>query len=114
MHKRPFRIDEEATKARNFASKFSYVSKRIHPDSDHQCEYLAGLDVARRRKQVFERDEYRCWDCGAHVTWGQGHMAHGGNTKVSRCDCMENLKTKCLNCHMIREHGREPRWGATA
>lgn len=112
MHKRPHRIDEEATKARHFVSKFSYVSRRIHTDSDHQCEYLAGLeDVGKRRREVFERDEWRCVNCAKKITWETGHMHHSGNTKIERCECLENLKTLCADCHLVREHGRFPRFG---
>jgi hypothetical protein len=112
MHRSPHKLDAEATALRNFASKYSYVSRRIHPGTDHQCEYLAGLeDVGKRRREVFERDEWRCVGCAAPITWETGHMAHGGNTKISRCSCLENLKAKCETCHMVREHGRFPRFG---
>ena len=115
MHKTPHQLDEAATKTRNFASRYSYVSRRIHPGTEHQCEYLAGLeDVGKRRHEVFERDEWRCVDCGEPINWHNGHMAHGGNTKVSRCYCLENLKTKCFTCHMVKEHGRFPRFGESA
>ena len=113
MHKRKFRPDKAATKARRFESRYSYVSTRIHPDSGppHQCQYLAGLeDIQAVRLEVFERDGYKCVDCGTVVTWDNGHLAHGGNTKISRCDCAENLKTKCWDCHMLREHNREVRF----
>lgn len=114
MHRRPHKLDAVSTAAAHFASEYSYVSRRVHPGTDHQCEYLSGLeDVGKRRREVFERDEYRCVDCGERVTWDRGHMAHGGNTKIERCDCPENLRTKCWKCHMIREHGREPRFGGT-
>ena len=112
MHRNQFRPDKEATKARHFESRYSYVSRRIHPETEHGCEYLAGLkDIGARRLEVFERDAYTCVDCGTRVSWNSGHMAHGGNTKISRCFCPENLKTKCFDCHMVKEHGRFPRWG---
>lgn len=107
MHKNPFKLDAEATKARHYHSRYSYVSKRIHPDSDppHQCEYLCGLvDVGERRQLVFERDKFACVDCGKPVTWTGGHMAHGGHTKISRCECLENLSTKCKDCHIGNDH----------
>jgi hypothetical protein len=40
----------------------------------------------------------------------RGHVAHGGNTKVTRCWCPENLTLKCYVCHMLKEHNREPKW----
>lgn len=116
MHKRQFRPDKAATKARHFESRYSYVSTRIHPGTENQqCEYLAGDDCEPRRREVFERDDYKCVDCGAPVPWDgsleiRGHLAHGGNTKISRCWCLQNLSTKDFRCHMIVEHGREVRW----
>lgn len=110
MHKRQFRPDKAATKAAKFHSRYSYISQRLHPNSDppHQCQYLAGLeDIGVVRAEVFERDGYKCVDCGTPITWRTGHLAHGGNTKISRCDCPANLKTKCVTCHMVREHNRE-------
>lgn len=111
MHRRPHKLDAEATKARKFISKFSYVSRRIHPGTEKNCEYLAGSDVSKRRREVFERDEWRCVDCGTRITWESGHMAHKGNTKISRCTCLENLSCKCLGCHLVVEHGRVTRFG---
>jgi hypothetical protein len=109
LHKNPFRRDAEATKAMHFASKYSYVSRRIHPGSDHPCVYLAGLeDIEKRRLIIFTRDKFSCVDCGAKVSWDTGHLAHGGHTKISRCDCLENLKTKCHECHKANDHhGRD-------
>lgn len=111
MHRRPHRIDVKATKAAHFLSKFSYVSLRIHPGTNHQCVYLAGDDCGVRRRDVFARDSYRCVDCGGNINWEIGQLAHGGSTKVSRCWCFENLRTKCYACHMVKEHGRFPRFG---
>ena len=113
MHNRPIRPDPIATKAAKFLSCYSYVSFRIHPGTEEsvfpqQCVYLAGADVGMRREEVFERDGNRCMECG---TTANLQMAHGGNTKVSRCECMQNLKTKCYACHILKEHAREPQLG---
>lgn len=110
MHLRPHKIDLEATKAAGFASRYSYISHRIHTGTEHQCEYLAGQDCEPRRLQVFSRDEFKCVDCGKEITWESGHLAHGGNTKVSRCWCACNLKTKCSDCHLVLDHKRFPQW----
>jgi hypothetical protein len=110
MHTHPFRKDAAATKAAGFASRFSYVSFRIHPESDppHQCVYLAGLeDIGKRRAEVFKRDGNRCVLCASRINL---QLRHGGNTKVSRCWCTENLSCRCSECHMVKEHGRFPRW----
>ena len=116
MHRRPFRKDEVATRAAGFKSKYSYVSFRVHPDSDppHACIYLAGLeDTGKQRMAIFERDEFQCVSCGKRVnpelpSWhpDSAQWDHGGNTKISRCDCKENGTTRCGDCHRKR-HNRE-------
>jgi hypothetical protein len=111
MHKNPYRRDAEATKAMHFQSRYSYVSTRIHPDSDppHPCVYLAGLeDIGKRRLEVFTRDKFLCVDCSKKVSWDTGQLAHSGRTKISRCWCPEALKTKCHDCHKANDHhGRD-------
>lgn len=116
MHKRQFRPDKHATRNRHYLSRYSYVSTRLHPGTNHACEYLAGQDCETRRLEAFERDGYKCVDCGKRVIWesgypNSGHLAHGGNTKITRCWCLENLKTKCFTDHIIREHNREVKFG---
>lgn len=117
MHRNPHRRDAMATKAAGFASRYSYVSHRIHPGTNHQCVYLAGFeDCGSRRAEVFTRDRWKCVDCGCYVqSWGGNgrvaHLAHGGHTKVERCWCMENLKTKCEDCHGRNDH--HGRFGAS-
>ena len=106
MHRRPTSKDAESTKARDYVSRYSYVSFRVHPGAEHQCEYLAGEDCAERRRLVFERDNYKCVDCGRPVNIFTGELDHiGGNTKVTRCWCPESLQTRCHDCH-VKRHGR--------
>jgi hypothetical protein len=114
MHVRQHKPDKAATRAASFHSRYSYVSSRIHPGSDppHSCVYLAGLeDIGKRRLEVFERDGFRCVDCGRKVNLeapsydpDSAHLAHGGHTKISRCWCMENLSLKCGACHDKNDH----------
>jgi hypothetical protein len=106
MHVRQHRPDHETTKAMSFASKYSYVSHRIHPGTEHGCQYLAGFeDIGKRRQEVFERDGFLCVDCGFPATHDDPlELAHSGNTKISRCDCWENLKTKHHSCHGRNDH----------
>lgn len=104
MHRTPHKLDKEATKAAGFHSRYSYVSRRIHEGTNHGCVYLAGLeDCGARRADVFERDGYKCVDC--RKTGMPLQLAHDGHTKISRCWCMENLKTKCHDCHRDNDHG---------
>lgn len=119
MHKRPHKKDKDATKAAKFESRYSYVSLRIHPGTTHPCVYLAGDDCGPAREAIFERDGYKCQVCGKSVPLDgfvtvRGHLAHGGNTKISRCWCPENLTLKCFHDHMIVEHDRETRFGERA
>ena len=111
MHKRPIRKDAAATRAAGYWSRYSYVSLRVHPGTTHQCEYLSGADCSDRRRVVFDRDHWRCVDCGSESALELDHM--GGNTKVTRCWCMEALQTRCNSCHR-RRHGREVRLGGAA
>ena len=107
MHRNPHKKDVEATKAAGFFSRYSYVSHRIHPGTNHQCEYLAGGDCENRRRVVFDRDGFKCVDCGQNVNIFTGQLDHiGGNTKVTRCWCPEALQTRCATCHFNR-HGRK-------
>jgi hypothetical protein len=108
MHRTPHKIDKEATKEARFHSKYSYVSRRIHPGTEHQCVYLAGFDdIDIRRHEIFMRDDFRCVSCGMQISWITGHMSHKGNTKISRCYCMENLDCMCHDCHKKHHHGRD-------
>lgn len=106
MHRRQHKPNKEATKAMVYASKYSYVSFRIHPGTDHGCEYLAGFeDIGKRREEVFARDGHVCVHDEQPGTYDDPlEMAHGGNTKISRCDCMENLLTKHHSCHGKHDH----------
>ena len=83
MHRRPTSKDAAATKAAGFSSRYSYISFRIHLGTEHQCEYLAGKDCDGRRRVIFDRDNFKCVDCGRSVNIFTGHLAHGGNTKVT-------------------------------
>jgi hypothetical protein len=77
-------IDKEATAARAFTDKKSYVGQRIHPETDHQCVYLFGDDVTQVRRRIFDRERGRCWNCGAYYGWDWGELRHlEGATRLS-------------------------------
>ena len=73
---------------------------------------LYGDDLTALRRQCFERDEYRCVDCGCLVAWDEeeatergipvGDMAHIKG-KRNHGDTLGNVRTKCRRCH-DREH----------
>lgn len=106
LHFNKHKLDKEATKARHFSSGYSYVSFRVHPGTDHGCQYLCGMeDMGKVRTDVFDRDGHKCVDCGTRGEYANPlHLAHKGNTKISRCDCMENLSCKCYRCHSENDH----------
>jgi 5-methylcytosine-specific restriction endonuclease McrA len=62
------------------------------------------------RRRVFERDNYCCVDCGTPIVWESGlwtsgHLCHlrsrgAGGSLTDEA----NLATKCLGCHIGRDH----------
>lgn len=65
---------------------------------------LKGEDIARLRAACFDRDGFRCVDCGsirdlqmAHI---RGKRRHG--------DSLSNVRTKCFECHIVKEHQYGP------
>lgn len=77
---------------------------------------LKGKDMEQLRRDVFERDDYRCQHvisadlngvemlCLIPVSWENGHLAHTISRARGGPDTAENCKTKCLYCHIVREH----------
>ena len=77
------------------------VDKRSFVGLDgHQ--YLKGDDISRRRREVFERDGYKCKVCGAAVDWETGELDHIQGGLVGRHDDMSNLQTICAPCHRAK------------
>jgi 5-methylcytosine-specific restriction endonuclease McrA len=98
VHKRATHKDAAATKARHFLSRYSYVSTRIHPETDHQCCYLAGQDCGIAVDSVLFGANGRCEECGKWTSRLEvHHIQH--KTKMSRCWCPENLIALCVQCH---------------
>jgi hypothetical protein len=96
--------DRDRTQLRRFQDRRSFVSLAGH-------DYLFGRDVEPRRREVFERECGRCWNCGAYYGWDYGHLEHiQGGYGPQRCWCAHNLRWGCPKCHM-KHHGRYPRFG---
>ena len=101
-----FKRDKVATVHANFLDPRSYVSHRIHPGTAHPCQYLKGKDVEIIRLLVFEKEQGRCWNCGAYYGWNYGELRHlRGGGGAERCWCAENLGWGCPKCHRT-EHVR--------
>ena len=72
---------------------------------------LTGLDLARLRRDCWERDKGQCQDCGAPTFYTVRFagdplaydMAHKKSRGAGGSDVLGNVKTKCHQCHM-REH----------
>ena len=101
--------DRALTESADFLDKRSYIGQRVHPGTDHQCDYLRGDDARLRRMDVFVRDHGRCQNCGAWYGWEWGEMHHlKGGLGLDRCWCMENLAWSCPQCH--RSKHVQPMW----
>lgn len=99
--------DLAATAAAGFCDRRSYVrldGKR----------FLFGDDIEQLRRQVFERDGYRCTGevdgerCGRRVMWEgtfAGQMHHIIPRGKRGDDSLSNCVTLCPGCH-AKEHPR--------
>jgi len=88
------KVDKAETKHRGFMDRRSFVGQDGH-------EYLRGLDVSKRRDEVFERDRGICQKCGLQVSRSNGHMHHIQGGLIGRNDDLENLQWLCFACHYI-------------
>ena len=95
-----FKPDPVATAEAGFTDHRSYVSFRLHPDTNHPCVFLKGDDATQMRRVIFEREKGICWRCKRFVDWEWGELRHlkGGNG-AGRCWCPENLGWGCGPCH---------------
>lgn len=78
----------------------TYLDRRsaIHQDGR---EYLKGVDVGNRRREVWERDKRRCVVCTVYVTWEKAHLDHiAKNYGQKRWDNADNLRILCQKCHI--------------
>jgi len=98
-----YKRDKQATELRGFLDPRSYVSHRIHPGTEHPCEFLYGRDVGVARLEVFAREKGRCWSCLTECNWDIGEMHHlKGGLGAQRCECLENLRWSCPHCHRAK------------
>jgi hypothetical protein len=94
--------DPAATAAAKFIDPRSYV--RLDGK-----QFLFGTDIEQLRRQVFERDGYRCTAgvldeldderCDWPVTWSTGHLHHITPRGKRGDDSAGNVLTVCQSCH---------------
>jgi hypothetical protein len=78
----------------------SFVS---HPDSEAKVHlYLKGLDLSFQRDRVFVRDKGRCRLRLKGCTGIAEELDHVKGGTCGRCDCKNNLRAACGNCHRKR------------
>jgi 5-methylcytosine-specific restriction endonuclease McrA len=70
---------------------------------------LKGKALEALRRACFERDQYRCSECDVLVLWDgyfmrSGQMAHVVGRGRGGSDTLSNVKTLCLECHLVGEH----------
>ena len=82
------------------------------PDPKKKPILLNGRAYGELRRQCAEKAHYHCVTCGRYVSlagnsgdplFSNGHMAHVRPRKVGG-DVIENVRWKCFNCHIEREH----------
>ena len=56
----------------------------------------------KKRKEVFERDNWICFYCGERVSSGNATLDHFHPQHAGGDHSMENLKTSCLTCNSIK------------
>jgi 5-methylcytosine-specific restriction endonuclease McrA len=59
-------------------------------------EILSGYRYEIRRRQVLQRDEFRCVACGSYNSVA---VHHRHKRSLGRDDRMDNLATLCAECH---------------
>lgn len=107
--------DMELTRLRHeigvYQDPNSYASTTLLPASGKPKEFLFGIDISRRRYEVWERDGRRCVKCKTYVTFEQMEMDHIERRPFGD-DSMENLQTMCgpfqNKCHTGGKESKHP------
>jgi 5-methylcytosine-specific restriction endonuclease McrA len=83
---------------------------------------LTGPDLAKLRRDCWERDKGRCQECGVLTYWGPRFagdplaydMAHIKSRGAGGSDVLENVRTLCHAEHMREHSGATGRRGPAA
>lgn len=72
---------------------------------------LEGKDLAQLKLDCKNRDDWHCVDCGRWVSDDvhecsvhRAHAAHIKGRGRGGSDTLENLRTLCCVCHLVKEH----------
>lgn len=119
---RGFKVDERATLLifrRPYRRGASFISqpKFIEGEDPEAVPHaiLEGKDKGQARAEIFRRNREenrgvnRCWNCAIGVeeearegSVYRGEWDHIRNKAGERCDCPENGRVACRNCHRER------------
>jgi len=77
------------------------ASKKPSPqvDIEHELDYY---NVPENRIKVFERDEYKCYNCEKQLTRFTATLDHIQPVSKGGDNSFENLRTACLHCNSRR------------
>ena len=90
-------VDRELTRDRHECGVWEDSRSCVHQNGR---EYLFGIDMTRRRTEVWERDKRMCVECGKWLSFGCMEMHHRAqNYGGPRFDNLDNLETLCSQCH---------------
>ena len=79
------------------------------PDPKHKVTLLTGKKFQKFREEIYNRDNESCQNCGrwvplhAETVFEIAHLTHIIPRKRGG-DVPENVKIKCFNCHILKEH----------
>jgi 5-methylcytosine-specific restriction endonuclease McrA len=103
--KKPPEISEKYEKVRNPWARIHNTSDYYYRRIPESRESSRGVDTAKlpekRRRDVLERDEFSCQNCGSKNSVEVHHIVPrmvGGTNKP------ENLRTLCRECHLQVPH----------
>jgi 5-methylcytosine-specific restriction endonuclease McrA len=64
-------------------------------------------DWKDRKLQVFQRDRYRCTECGRSVLYQEKHCDHILPVALGGTHDSRNLRTLCMACHLAKHPDRQ-------
>lgn len=87
--------DRDATRAAKFKDRRSKIL-------NNGRRHLFGKDMEELRLQTFERDNWRCTECGSGEWIHMHHIVPRGERGVDRDDHLRNTTTLCVTHHAMK------------